>query len=108
MKVYLSLPISGYDETERRRYAAMTGARLMEEHEGWEVINPFHIASRVRKEKLDEGDWGLPTYDELMSADLKALRGCDLIVLCPGWHLSDGCMEEWVESLRLGMEHLFV
>lgn len=108
MKVYLSLPISGYDEMERRRYAAMMGAKAMVEHEDWDIINPFHVASRVKKDKIENGDWGEPTYDELMKADLKALLTCDLIAFCPGWHLSEGCLEEWLESLRLGMEHVFL
>ena len=108
MKVYLSLPISGYDEMERRTYAARMCGLLTYEHEGWEVFNPFLVADRLRKERLERGDFSLPSYDELMREDLKVLRGCDMIALCPGWHLSDGCLEEWVESLKLGMEHYFV
>ena len=108
MKVYLSLPISGYDEMERRSYAARTCGLLTFEHEDWEVVNPFLVADRLRKERLERGDFSLPSYEELMRADIEVLKGCELIVLCPGWHLSDGCLEEWVESLRMGMEHYFL
>lgn len=100
-KLYLSLPISGHDEKERRRFAAMTSAWLMERFDGASVVNPFHVADRIKKSRIEQGNWDEPSYDEYMSADLHALRTCDAIVLCPGWHLSDGCMEEYRESLLM-------
>lgn len=103
-KVYLSLPISGYDEQERRQYAARTSGAMMWRYEGWNVVNPFHVASRVRKMKLEHGDWSQPSYEELMLHDIVALSECKKAVFCPGWELSDGCREEYVECLRRGVE----
>lgn len=104
MKVYLSLPISGYDEQERRQYAARTSGTLVWLHEDWEVVNPFHIESHVRKRKLDQGDWSLPSYAELMLNDIVELHRCERAVFCPGWERSDGCREEYEECLRRGIE----
>ncbi|MDD6017178.1 MAG: DUF4406 domain-containing protein [Prevotellaceae bacterium] len=108
MKVYLSLPITGYDEMERRTYAARMCGLLTYEHEGWEVINPFLVADRLRKERLEKGDFSLPSYDELMRADIEVLKGCEMALFCPGWHISDGCREEMWESWWNGVKVGFV
>lgn len=104
MKVYLSLPISNYDEQERRQYAARTSGTLVWLHEDWDVVNPFHIASHVRKLKLDRGEWDEPSWEECMLHDIVALSECEKAVFCPGWERSEGCREEYQECLRLGIE----
>ena len=109
MKVYLSLPISGHDEKERYTYAARTSAMLTAEHEGWEVINPFHVAGHVHKRKMEEtGRLDRPTYEEYMRADIEALSNCQLAIFCPGWHTSDGCKEEMRECWWRGIEVIFM
>lgn len=102
--MYLSLPISGYDLRERQQYAARTSGTLMWRYEGWNVVNPFHVASRVRKLKLEQGDWSQPSYAELMLHDIIALGECRKAVFCRGWECSDGCREEYEECLRRGIE----
>lgn len=99
MKAYLSFPITGYDEKERRRFAAMTSEMLMRKY-FFDVVNPLHIADKIKKMHLDEGNWDEPTYEEYMSADIKQLLECDVIIFCQGWYLSDGCLEEYIEALR--------
>lgn len=109
MKVYLSLPISGYEEQERWQYAARTSALLTIAHEDWEVINPFHVASRLEKQKMDEaGHIVKPTYEEYMSADLQALSECELALFCPGWHGSTGCRREMKECWSKGIDVAFL
>lgn len=108
MKVYLSLPISGYDEQERRTFAARTCGFLNYEHEDWEIINPFMIADRLRKERLERGDFAIPTYNELMDADIQILRTCEMAVFCPGWHFSEGCQAEMLECRWHGLEVKFL
>lgn len=99
MKAYLSFPITGYNEKERRRFAAMTSEMLRCKY-FLDIVNPFHIADEVKKMHLDKGDWEEPTYEEYMSADIKQLLDCDIIIFCQDWHLSDGCLEEYIEALR--------
>lgn len=95
MKVYLSLPISGYDRKERWNYAARTCAALTWEHPDWHVVNPFHVSSRLHREKMERtGRVDLPTYEEMMEADLNELSDCQLAVFCPGWNASEGCKRE--------------
>jgi len=106
MKVYLSLPISGYDEKERREFAARTCGYLNYEHEDWEIVNPFHVGDRLRRKRLEKGDFSLPSYDEYMREDIRVLRGCDMALFCQGWHVSDGCVEEmrecWWHGVKVG------
>ena len=103
MRIYLSLPITGYNEQERRTYAARTCGELTYLHEDWEIVNPFMIADRLRKERLQQGDFSLPSYDELMDADLEQLRKCDCVLFCPKWTESEGCKMEYGEAVRLGI-----
>lgn len=105
MKVFLSLPVSGFDEQERWQYAARTSAMLAIRHDGWEVVNPFHIASRLVKQKIDDTGFIVsPTHDEYMRANIEALSQCDLVLFCPGWHLSEECKEEMTESRMRGID----
>lgn len=105
--VYLSLPITGYDEMERRSFAGRTSGILMAKFEGWEVVNPLSIADRLRKERLVEGSFEEPSYDEYMKADIAALAKCEKAVFCKGWERSEGCKEEYAECLRRGIEICF-
>ncbi len=107
MNVYLSLPITGHDVKERWNYAARMSAMLTIAHEDWNVVNPFHVHERLHKQKMEEtGRVDLPTYDEVMKADLEALKECELALFCPGWHTSEGCKEEmrecWWNGIRVG------
>ena len=109
MKVYLSLPISGYDEKERWKYAARMSAVLAMMHEDWHVVNPFHVRDRLQRKKYDEtGVITLPSYDEMMKADIEELRKCDLALFCPGWYASEGCREEMRECWWHGIGIAFL
>ena len=47
MTIYVSLPISGYDLTERRRLADAARHHLLAENPEAEVVTPFDISDRV-------------------------------------------------------------
>lgn len=80
-KVYISLPITGYDIEERKRVAdsAKARARAM----GCEAITPFDVCPEEGK-----------PYAYYMGRDIEALLGCDIIYLCKGWEHSKGCCAE--------------
>lgn len=92
----------------RRNYASRTCGMLTFEHEGWEVVNPFVVGDRLRKKRLEDGDFSIPSYDEYMREDLRVLSQCEMVVFCPGWHISDGCREEMRECWWRGIEVAFL
>jgi len=47
MTIYISLPISGYDLTERRRLADAARHHLLAENPAAEVVTPFDISEGV-------------------------------------------------------------
>lgn len=93
-KVYLSLPISGYDLTERIETSLKTEMNLHER--GYDVFNPL--------------DNGLPheasTYEH-MKADIRALLDCDIVLFMSGFNRSAGCHTELAVAMAIGMEIWF-
>ena len=82
MKVYLSMPISGYDIQERIDRAEKIKQDLLEIYD--DVITPFD-ASPYDPDK---------SYGECMKACLSELIRCDKVVFDNGWYDSNGCRIE--------------
>lgn len=84
MKIYISLPITGYDLQERKQYSDSVKKRLQQIYTDSEIITPFDV----------NPDPTLP-YDELMKRCLDALNNCDAVCFCDGWKESNGCNIEY-------------
>lgn len=84
MKIYISLPITGYDLQERKRYAENVKNRLQQIYTDGEIITPFDV----------NPDPTLP-YRELMERCVEALVKCDAVYFCDGWKNSKGCNIEY-------------
>lgn len=67
MLIYVSLPITGYDEAERRERAKYIKKTLIEHYPGSYVVTPFTIADELREHNMD------PTYGEYMGKDLATI-----------------------------------
>lgn len=93
-KVYLSLPISGYDLQERIETAMEMEVKLR--GRGYDVFNPLG----------EQWVKGLTTYD-YMKLDLKALLDCDTVFFMNGWNKSAGCHTELCVSVACGLDVLF-
>lgn len=93
-KVYISLPINGYDIDERKDTAMKMEVKLR--GRGYDVFNP-----------LGNG-WvdGLTGYD-YMRHDLKGLLDCDTIFLMHGWEHSVGCKIEFDVAVSIGLDVWF-
>ena len=93
-KVYISLPISGYDLDERKETALAMEVKLR--RRGYDVFNPL-------------GDHFQPglTTNEYMKLDLKALLDCDVIMFMYGWNRSAGCHTELCVAMACGMDVMF-
>lgn len=94
-KIYLSLPISGYDYTERKLLSQQVQREL--EKMGYEVFNPMFN--------------GLPkdaSTNEHMRVDFKMLCECDEIIMLPKWNHSAGCTQEFNVAVAIGCEVKFL
>lgn len=92
MKVYISLPISGYDIEERKAVARAAKQWLSEMETTGEVITPFEVCDSPGLE-----------YAHCMGRDIEALLGCDLAVFLPGWRDSRGCCLEYHAAEGYGL-----
>lgn len=80
MKVYISLPISGYTiDHEEARCVFATGVLNAKGHE---AVNPLDVCGAIG----DEMD-----YAACMGRHIEALLRCDAILLVEGWKDSKGC-----------------
>ena len=93
-KIYISLPISGYDLEERKELAMQTEVKLRSR--GYDVFNPLG----------DKWESGLTTQD-YMKRDLKALLECDTIIFMTGFNKSAGCHTELCVAMACGMDIWF-
>lgn len=91
MKIYISLPITGYDLQERKQYAENVKERLQKIYPDGEIITPFDV----------NPDQSLP-YEELIGKDIAALLTCDMVYICKGSDTSSGCRLERYAALIYG------
>ena len=95
IKVYISMPITGYDLKERMAEAEIA-KNAAKEHfgEDAEVVTPFDICE----------DLNLP-YSKLMARDIQKIMESDTVVFCRGWKNSRGCRIERkvAEEMRMPM-----
>lgn len=83
MKVYISLPITGYDIEERKAVARAAKQWLSEMKTTGEVITPFEVCNGPELEST-----------HCMGDYIEALLSCNLAVFLPGWRHSLDCRRE--------------
>ena len=97
-KYYVSLPISGYDLTERKLCAICAEKQIVERYpKPLQVITPFVVCPESDK-----------PYSYYMGKDIEALLECDIVCFCEGWQNSDGCMLEFAAAKIYKKEIRFV
>lgn len=106
MKIYVSLPITGYDESERRRKCASIKNKLMGRYGAQtRVTTPFDIADVLRTK-------GEPTYGDYLGADVRfILDEADAIcVYVKGGEFPDskGVHLEYCAATLYGKKVLFI
>lgn len=87
MKIYISLPITGYDLQERKQYAENVKKRLQQIYTDSEIITPFDLNS----------DQTL--YHELINRCVEALIKFDAVYFCDGYK-SEDCTIEYKGSIK--------
>ena len=83
MKIYISLPITGYDLSERKKYAERLKKHLQLINPQAEIVTPFEV----------NPDQEL-SYAEYMGNGIAALLASDAVYFCKGWDKSSGCRLE--------------
>lgn len=89
MLIYLSGPMTGYEDFNYPRFRTAT-ERLRQL--GYDVINPAETAGGVTH---------LPRAT-FMSIDVGYVEACDAVVVLPGWHRSQGAILEVMLAHNLG------
>lgn len=90
MKVYVSVPMTGFDDLNRPA-ALEAKARLLVR--GYEVVIPHDIKPFVED----------PQYHDYLRADIATLMMCDAIYMCRGWQQSNGCTAELQAAREVAM-----
>lgn len=88
MKVYISIPISGFNPNKVREHADLVKAMLS--RQGHKPVSPFDIYCGEK-----------PSYEDYITCDLRAMMDCDAIFFCKGWKQSCGCGIEYDTAMRL-------
>ena len=92
MKIYISLPITGYDLQERKKYAESVKNRLQQIYPYGEIITPFDVCADLSLQ-----------YEELIGKDIAALLTCDMVYVCKGSNNSKGCRLERYAAIIYGI-----
>ena len=96
-RIYVSLPISGYDLAERKQCAIRAEKHIADRYpKPLQVITPFTVCPEPDK-----------PYSYYMGKDIEALLECDAIYLCEGWQNCKGCMAEFKVARIYNKQILF-
>lgn len=81
MRVYISGPMSGLEDNNRKAFDA---AEKDLKARGFDVVNPHNVKPSQE----------FPTYHDYLKADLREMLLCDAVYALPGWGTSNGA---WIE-----------
>lgn len=91
--IYISLPISGQEETyEARLNAAVAYVKAKYPEYGW-ISTPKELADELEKYHKQVFH-SKPNYTDFLLEDIKAIAESDAIFMCNGWSHSKGCRAE--------------
>lgn len=102
-RIYISLPITGQEETYWERLNAAVEYINKNYPEYNRIVNPKEIADDLylwyrvafRRE---------PFYKEYLLKDIERICDCDAILMCNGWEDSKGCQAEYAFAKAIGLE----
>ena len=103
-RIYISLPITGQEDTYEARLNAAV-AYVQAKYPEYDTL----ITAQGRALMLHDKWWkkDKPEYKDYLTADIIAINNCDAILLCEGWVLSKGCKAENSFALAIGIDILF-
>ena len=92
MKVYISGPMSGLPDNNRKAFAAVA-KKLRADSRFTEVVSPAEL------DHVPDATWA-----DFMRRDIAELVKCDAIYMLPGWHNSKGAQIERQLAFVLGID----
>ena len=99
--IYISLPISGHEDTyEQRLYEAVEYVK--EKYPDDYIITPKDIAERLEDYQIMK-----PKYKDYLLADMEAIAHCDAIFMCREWYDSKGCLAERAFAKAIGVKRFY-
>ena len=101
-KIYISLPITGHEDTYEQRLDAAVEYVKTNYPEYERIITPKDVAENLEKEYNPLK----PKYKEYLLCDMNAIYDCDAILMCNGWYDSKGCFAEIAFASALELEVL--
>lgn len=104
--IYISLPITGQEETYEARLNAAVAYVKAKYPEYMNIVTPKDIAQDVENDRKNT-KLPPPVYKDYLMYDIIAISYCDAILLCEGWVLSKGCKAENAFALAIGIDILF-
>lgn len=112
VRIYISLPISGYDLEERKKKAAQMKDQVMQAVKTKKLA---YISKNGKAVSLTESNTVVVTpfeivpdatgmtYEQVMAKDLEVLMTCDIVVFARHWQYSKGCRIEFAVARELGI-----
>jgi hypothetical protein len=103
IKVYVSIPISGHNPVKQRAHVLAVIDRLSAYFEREKpdtrvvFINPFEIGDALERLHNAAG-LAPPTWSDYMNVDIPAMLRCDVVYMCKGWEMSNGCRIEQLKA----------
>ncbi len=101
MRIYISGPITGQEDTARQRFREADAVLLITYStmdSTPSIINPFRANEQIF------GHFGeVPTHADYMATAMAMLSVCDTIYLMRGWEHSEGCQQEY----KYAVEHKY-
>lgn len=104
--IYISLPISGHEDTYDARLNAAVEYVKAKYPEYMNIVTPKDIAKDVENDRKNT-KLPPPVYKDYLMYDIISISYCDAILLCDGWVLSKGCKAENAFALAIGIDILF-
>ena len=106
-KVYISLPMAGYEDTIWSRYeSAVAYIKQKKGYESCEIIPPVDISDYNPNIKKHHKS-GKHTYGYYLGKDREVLCECTDILLYGNWQNSKGCKIEKYTAETLGINVLY-
>ncbi len=105
MRIYISGPITGMEDTARQRFKEAVAELLVKYSRRKikvNIIDPFWANDRVFEHFQET-----PSHDDYMITSMAMLSLCDAIYMMEGWVNSEGCKQEYQYALEHGYDVIY-
>ena len=101
--IYISLPITGQEETYEQRLEAAVEYVKAKYPEYERIVTPKELAEELENRHIG----GVPRYRDYLLRDIIEIAFCDAIFMCCLWSQSHGCQAEYAFASAIGIEILW-